>query len=431
MRTILAVLCLSAGILYSENLTLNQCIDIVLRKSPEIITLQNEYEAGKARAREQRAVFLPHISASFTANRQVTPTFSTFGAAASLIGLGPEIDNTSYALGLGASQNIWDFGRSLALENQVALNEELAAFELEKKKSEVVYNVKKSFYSLLQAKGLENASRLTVSDMKHLLESVKARKEQGLATRIDEMNAEVETLKFELEVKKAANQVDLAGLALKNLLLKSDEEELLLAEVRLADPAGSPLGIKSFEEAKARSLAFRIELKEYKLREKIALASAGGAYAEFWPSISGQAGYQYTGSDLFLRDKSWNMGLSVSIPLFSGFSRQARVEQMELALKNVSHAAKLLEQKIVLQVKESYLKIKENKQDLELSGTRLEYLKKNLEAASAKYDQGLSTLTDLIEAQTKKSSAELENLQALYAYYTALNELEYSIGGSK
>ena len=80
-------------------------------------------------------------------------------------------------------------------------------------------------------------------------------------------------------------------------------------------------------------------------------------------------------------------------------------------------------------MKNNYFKIRENKQNYEFAIAKLEYLKKNLEAVNAKYEQGLSTLTDLIEAQTKKNSAELENLQALYAYHTALNELEYSIGG--
>lgn len=431
MRTILAVLFVMSGVLYSESLTLNQCIELALKKSPDIATLQNDYESGKAKAKEVRAVFFPRISASFSANRQVTPTASTFGAAASLFGIGPEMDTTSYSLGLSASQNIWDFGRSLALERQVSLNEELASFQLEKKKTEVAYNVKKSFYSLLQARGMEKVTLLTVKDMKHLLESVRSRKEQGMATAIDVMNAEVEALKFELEANKSINQVELARLSLKNMLVKGDEEELVLVEEKLEVPAETPFGLQSFEEAKAKAMASRIDVKELKIQEKIAEASTGGAYAEFWPLIAGQAGYQYTGSDLTLKDKSWNVGLSVSVPLFSGFSRLAKVEQTELALKNVAASGKLMEQGIILQVKNSFLKIKENKQNYELSEKKFEYLKKNLEAINAKYEQGLSTLTDLIEAQTKKSSAELENLQALYAYYTALNELEYSIGGIK
>ncbi|OGF52572.1 MAG: hypothetical protein A2044_02715 [Candidatus Firestonebacteria bacterium GWA2_43_8] len=429
MTKIMSVLIAITAILYSDPLTLDQCIDIALQKSPDIVTLQNDYESGKAKVREVRSAFLPRISASFSANKQVTPTSSLFGTSIVFPGLGSEIENISYSLGVSASQNIWDFGKSIALEKQVSLSEELALYQLEKKKIELAYNVKKSYYSLLQAKGMEKVSRLTVEDMKHLLSSIKARKEQGLATQIDVMNAEVESLKFELEAKKAVNQVELAVASLKNLLVKGDGDELVLSEETLSLPGEEPLGLKSYEEAKARSTAMRLDFKELKTREKIAEASAGGAYADFWPSISGQAGYQYTGTDLSLRDKSWNIGLSVSVPLFSGFSRLAKVDQAEFALKSIASSQKLLEQGIMLQVKNNYIKIKENKQSYELAVLKLEYLKKNLEAVSAKYDQGMSTLTDLIEAQTKKSSAELENLQALYAYHTALNELEYSIGG--
>ena len=429
MRIIIAILFISASFLYSETLTLNQCIEIALSRSPEIKNLVNDYESGKAKLKEVRAVFLPRISAAFSANRQVTPTSSTFGPAALLMGIGSEIDNSSYSLGLNASQNIWDFGKSLTLENQAVLREELAFFELEKKKIEVAYNVKKSFYSLLQAKGMEKVSLLTVRDMKLLLESVKARKEQGLATQVDIMNAEVEVLKFEFEAKKALNQVELASLSLKNILVKNEEEELILAEQQLNVPGETPLDLKSFEEARARSIASKIDFKELEVKREIAEASAGGAYAEFWPSISGQAGYQYTGSDLALKDKSWNIGFNISVPLFIGFSRLAKLEQAQFALNNINSTRTLLEQAIILQIKSNYLKINENKQNFELAVAKLKYLKKNLEAVTARYDQGLATLTDLIEAQTKKSSAELENYQALYAYHTALNELEYSIGG--
>ena len=429
MRKIIVVLVMTAGVVFAEGLSLEQCIEMALKKSPEIVTLSNQYAAERARVKETRAVFLPRVTASFSATRQITPTASTFGPAAALMGIGPELDTSSYSLGLVASQNIWDFGKSVALETQVCLNEELAALQLEKKKKEVSYNVKKEFYFLLQAKGLEQASKLTLNDLKHLLESVKARKEQGVATKIDVMNAEVEALKFELEAKKAVNRVELASSSLKNLLVKNEEEKLVLAQDKPAIPGEIPLGLKSYEEARTRALAARIDFKELKLKEKISGAVAAGAYAEFWPTITGQAGYQYTGSDLLLKDKSWNLGLNVSVPLFSGFSRDARVEQAELALKSTASAEKLMEQAVSLQVRNNYIKIKETKQDYELAIVKFDYLKKNLEAINAKYDQGLSTLTELIDAQTKKSSAELENLQALYAYHTALNELEYSLGG--
>lgn len=85
MRTILAVLFVTAGVFHSESLTLDQCIDIALKKSPDIVALQNDYESGKA----------------------------------------------------------------------------------------------KGYYALLQTKNMEKVSALASKDLKHLLESVKARKEQG------------------------------------------------------------------------------------------------------------------------------------------------------------------------------------------------------------------------------------------------------------
>jgi outer membrane protein TolC len=85
----------------------------------------------------------------------------------------------------------------------------------------------------------------------------------------------------------------------------------------------------------------------------------------------------------------------------------------------------------LLLVKTNYIKVIEEQENVEVIKKKVEYLKKNLEAVTAKYDEGLSTLNDLIEAQTKKSNSEIEMQQSLYSYYIALNELEYSIGGVK
>ena len=90
-----------------------------------------------------------------------------------------------------------------------------------------------------------------------------------------------------------------------------------------------------------------------------------------------------------------------------------------------------MKQNILVQIKTNYYRALEKKENVSVVSKKLGYLEKNLEAVSAKYDAGLATLTEMIDAQTKKSGAELENQQALYGYYLALNEFEYSMGGGK
>ncbi|MFH1825461.1 MAG: TolC family protein [Candidatus Firestonebacteria bacterium] len=423
---------------FAENLTLKQCVDIALENNPDIVILKNNLESSRSKIKEVRANYWPVISGNFLASRRVSPSSSLYGLlASSFPGLEATSDVSTYTAGLSLQQNIWDFGRTSSIEKQAKDNEGLSLLQLDRKKQEVIYNVRKSYYSLLLAKVMEKIIDSNLKSIESLLESTKERQKQGLATEIDVLNIESEYVKFKLEVKKSNHQVELTTLSLINLLGKTFCEQVFfrtLKDVTTEDfsiPEENPLGFKDFEECKNKAISSRFEFKELELQENLAQTAISSVYSEWLPVISGSASYDLTGNIFFPNQPSWSVGLNILIPLFSGFSSQARLEQSEKSLKNIDSSKKQLIQNIILQVKNNYYKVLEEKENIDVVKKKYEYLRKNFEGTSAKHNAGLTTLTELVEAQTKKIISELENQNAIYNYYHALNELEYSLGGIK
>lgn len=411
----------------ASDLTLKQCIDIALEKNPDLIILKNNYESSKSKVKESISGYMPQLSGTFSYSRRVTPLSTSFGSV-SFPGLEDKFDVTTYTTGLSLQQNIWDFGRTSSVVSRAKINEEFSLLNFEKKKTEIIFQVKKNYYNLLQAKAMEQINVITLKEIENLLEEVREKKKQGLATYVDVLNAESEYVKFKAEIKKTKHQIDLATITLVNILGESETSKPI-AEEKFPSPEEFPLGFKNFDECKNRAIVSRLEFKEIELQEKLANANVSGVYSEWLPAISGSAVYDLTDNYFFPKQKSWSFGVNISIPIFSGFGSKARLESSESDLKNIETDRKLTTQNILLQVKANYYRVIEAKENVEVTKKKLEYLEKNLEAVNAKYKEGLSTVTEFIDIQTKKVSAEFESQQALYNYYVALSELEYSIGG--
>lgn len=417
---------------FSNELTLKECIDIALENNHELIVLKNNYEASNYKVKESKANYWPLISANFIGSRRITPLSTTFGSSVTAFpGIGNELDVTSYTTGLSLQQTIWDFGRTYSVSKRTEITKKLSFLQLEKKKREIKYQVKKSYYSVLSARAMEQIVILNLKDMESLLNSVTEKKKSGLATSLDILNVESEYIKLKAELKRINHQFEISVVSLINILGKSFDETLKLKEENFFTPSEYPFDFKNFDECKAKAISSRIEFKELELQEELSNTDISGVYSEWFPSITGTGSYELQDNNFQFKQRSWGVSLNISIPLFSGFSTLSRLESSKEDLKNIKINREQLIQNISIQVKISYYKVLEEKENINVARYKLEYLEKNFDANNAKYKEGLATITELIEAQTKKSSAKLEKENAFYNYHIALNELEYFTGGIK
>ena len=122
------------------------------------------------------------------------------------------------------------------------------------------------------------------------------------------------------------------------------------------------------------------------------------------------------------------VGLSLSIPIFSGGKRlydvkQAKVQQAELDLQRIN-----TERQLKIAVRQYLTTMETNLKSYTSAEEAVGMAQKAYDISAASYDVGKSTLTDLNDAQLALTQSKLAQSQAIYNFLTAKSNLEKTIG---
>ncbi len=121
-------------------------------------------------------------------------------------------------------------------------------------------------------------------------------------------------------------------------------------------------------------------------------------------------------------------GLSVSIPIFQGLSRQREVESARAQLLDTRY--RVSEQRLALRADiEAQTATVRTAYETALIEERNQALAdEQLRLAQERYRNGLSNFIDLVEAETLKAQADRERIVAIFTYHDAIADLEAVVG---
>jgi outer membrane protein len=149
------------------------------------------------------------------------------------------------------------------------------------------------------------------------------------------------------------------------------------------------------------------------------------------------------GNDVFPFDFTKNpltLSLSVSVPVFNGFSRQRQVEQAEAAADDAHHSRRAEELRLRTAVTQAYNDLVAAYRVVQIEERNRELAEERLEMAQQRYAMGAgpsrtsgvvgSTFLELLDALASMSTAESDYLNATYDFHLALAQLEAATGRS-
>jgi outer membrane protein TolC len=258
------------------------------------------------------------------------------------------------------------------------------------------------------------------------LESARRKADLGILARSDVLRWEVMEADLDNQLIEAQNAMELADLSLKNILMIPPERQVIVTQ--LTDDER----IKLFEEVSKKSvelagtgqnplsqshpgLGIATNLVEV---ESANLWSATGG---FQPQVNFTWSYSWEQDDDLDLDgfTSWAAILSVRIPLFSGFGSVARVQQARWRLRKSRLDLRNTEQNLQLANRSAKLKFQSAAKRIRSAQKVLEEADENLEIMQNRYDVGLVSNLQLIDAQVAHREANLNLINALYDYLLA------------
>jgi len=397
-----------------ETLDLKRCIALALERHPSILGAAGTLQAGESRVGQARAGYYPQISASADYTRYGPGGTSVAGVDASAY--------NSYSTGVSVNQTLFDFFKTSTQVKIQRLGADSSRADLNQAMDQVVFDVKKAYYGVLQARRLRDANaEAVVSFEQHLAQSRKFF-EVGLKPKFDVTKAEVDLSNARLNLLKAENALRLARLTLGNAMGLSAAPPFDIQDNLAFEPYAA-----SLDEALKKGYERRPDLRSVQLRREAAESSIELAKKGYYPVLSGSAGYGWSGEDLPL-DRGWNVGATLSFPLFSGFSTAYQTDEARANLEVLKANEELVRQSVRLDVQQALLNLQEARDRIAVAELEVRQAAENLELARGRYGAGVGSPIEVTDALLADVNAKTAHTSALYDYRLAQASLEKAIG---
>lgn len=400
-------------------LTLQRCIEIALKKQPDIVAARNSVSAAGSKIGQAQAGYYPQIDLSAGYSR-ISPVA---GLSSRSAGISSSRAYDQYTSSASLKQNIFDFGKTAAQVGVQRFNFEASQYELENTSEQIIYNVKQSYYGLLQARRNRDVADEVVAQLRQHLEQAKGFFGVGVKPKFDVTRAEVDLSNAKLNLIKAENAVRITSTALNNAMGVPEAPEYAIED---------NLSFKkyeiTFEDALSKAFNNRHDLRSLAAKRKSSEESVLLAEKGYYPAINGNASYNWSGTR-FPLDDGWSAGATLTFPLFSGFLTKHQVAESEANVNVLKANEELLRQNIYFEVKQSYLNLKEAEERIPAAELAARQANENFDIAKGRYAAGVGNPIEVTDAQVAYTNAKTAHIQALYDYKTARAALEKAMGG--
>jgi outer membrane protein TolC len=408
--TILSVALVSlANAQNNKPLTLNEAIDLSIKNSKQLKINRAKIEQASAAVKEAIERRLPDAKVSGSYIYLTNPTIdlktksSSSGGSGNSSGGTPKVHQAAYGI-LNASLPLYTGGRiryGIESSKYLAQAEELDA---ENNKEAVIENTIEAYVNLYKAGAavtLYNGNLLQaqqrVKDFSHL-------EQNGLLPRNDLLKAELQASNVELSLLDAKNNWELANVNM-NLMLGLPENTVLAPDSSIINQNFS---VQALDDYVQSALKNRKDIEALGLRKQAAEVGVKATRAEMYPSIALTGGYVAADIPKLLTiTNAANIGIGVQYDIGSLWKNKAKVEEAEGRAKELAATQELMNDNIRLQVNKAYLNWLSSQKKIEVYAKAIEQADENYRIVKNKYDNGLATVTDLVDADVAQLQAHL------------------------
>lgn len=400
-----------------EMLSLTQCIDIALKQNQTIIASGRTADVYQSRVGEARSGYYPQISASAAYNK-VSPVPGSTGGV-------PNDRQTydQYTSSITLNQNILDFGKT---SNQVDIskyNLESSRSDLTATEDTIILSVKQAYYGVLQARRNRDVASDVIKQFQLHLDQAKGYYEVGTKAKIDVIKAQVDLSNAKLSLINAENALKIAWVVLNNVMGNS---ELRVYEIE--DNLSFQKYPISLEEATARALENRSDLKSISAKRQAAETNISYARSGYYPVLSGVANYNWAGETTSTMDHGWSAGVVLTVPLFSGFLTSHQVAEARSSLYVLKATEESLRQQVLLDVRQAFLNLEAAEASITTAELAAQQTKENMDLANGRYEAGVGSPIEVSDAFATYVTAQANYTGALSNYKIAQASIEKAMG---
>ena len=309
-------------------------------------------------------------------------------------------------------------GKINAANKASQIYEEEAGLRQKQKEGELLSELATRYYGLVLAEqACKVRAQVAEAMKKHLFDSQKL-SEQGQIAKVEFLHAQVANSDAERELKKANREAIIVKRALQNTMAISDSIDLT--------PASRLFILKNVEDENFFiGLALKNNPQLLQVDSKRDLAATGIKLekSNFLPTVAITGTYDLADKDLSPYVPQWMVGVGLNWSLFEGNARHRKLQSAQLKEDQVEQAGLKAGEDIKTMIRKVYQQLGMQVEQLEELDKTLEFAKIYVDSRDKAFHEGLSTSTELVDANLLLAKVKIDRLQAMYNYDVALATL--------
>lgn len=423
--------CISSSV-GKEKLSLNDLIQIGICNNPDLNRSYMAVKSSEAALGAAKASYLPSVdlggkmSAAHYKGQYDEPDADIY----------KKMKSKPYSVNIALNWLLLDFGGRSASTQMMKAYMESAAFGYNAALHDIILGINSAYLDLLSAQEVLKSAETSVASYKKSYDETQKKYQVGKAATSDLLLAKTTYLRSQLAVTSAGNTIEKNQANLAKLLNLPPETKFDLV-IPKKDNASTALQQNlSVHEMIRIALDLRPELKSAARSREAAKQNISAAKSAMAPTLAlyGNASY----ADRWKDDKPFEdgypytyggeVGLSLNMPLFAGFSKMYNVAKARYDYQQAVYAQKSTQDTVKNEVWSAYQDYQTALASYTINQDVLKSAEENERVSRASYRAGKETLLNLLTVQSQLASARQELIVSFYTVLISKANLYRAVG---
>lgn len=409
--------------------TLEQCVAEALQSSPDARAASYRLEAANAMIAQARSAYLPRLSLGGQYARTDNPPQAFMMALnqRNLAMTDPSFDpnnpddTQNIRLSLSARYRVYSGQRGQRVRMS-ELGHDAAEDQLWAIRNDLVYQVTRGYYSILQAAALTEVQDRNVASLEESLRVAGERFAAGSAIKTDVLNLEVNLAQAREDRIRAKNGVRLAVAALntvigRELVSPSSLPDAPQGEVAPPPQAPDPALVDNRPELRAATALHEMKRAEYVAAKR-----------ELLPTVNAFGTYDFDSEELSDMEESYMIGVGAEWEWFAGFQKRNAIREAKARCLAAGEDTQKARNELLFDLTQSHLRSTEAWERLDVTRKSVESAEEALRITTGRYEEGAADITELLTAQVGLTTIGTRHVAAHYDYLIALANLARAKG---
>ena len=316
---------------------------------------------------------------------------------------------------------LWMGGKINAANRAARINEQTARSQGIQQRNALVSELVERYYGLALARQVVVVRQQVVDGVRKHLEDAAALEAQGMISRSEKLYVEFKMSEAERDLQNAQSQVETIAAALNSTIGQTDDYQPVTAMFILER-------IEPLDHFRTLAAERNPLLDQVDQKRRLAYEGVRAQRSSFLPqavAMGGMSFYDYQVSKVLPR---WAVGVGVNFKLFDGLNREYKYSAAKQTVRRVEALQDKAGNDISVLVEKLYNQMENYRTQMASIEASLAFAEEYLKTKNAAFLEGMSSSTDLIDAELNLAKVKTERIEAAYRYDVSLAKLLEAAG---